>query len=205
MTMEHDDSLEGLGLTTRRIESLTDGIFAIAMTLLVLSIRLPGTSGETPEELIFGQAHVFFAYFLSFALLATFWIIHHQHYHLIQRTDRIHLWINIVILMFVVLMPFSASLAGDFPTDPLAKEFFDLNMLILGILFLMSWIYASRHRRLIGDDVSERTISKNIWRGMIIPSVSFLALILSIVVPDLSSWAYVLIPVLLVHPKFRRR
>jgi uncharacterized membrane protein len=84
------------GMTTHRIEALTDGIYAIAMTLLVLNLALPGTEtylAQTVElrDLLFGQAHKFFNYALSFILLAVFWIIHHDQFHFIKRTNRTHL------------------------------------------------------------------------------------------------------------------
>lgn len=204
MVVEAVSSKEDVGPSTRRIEALSDGIFAIAMTLLVLSLRLPGTSEhESLHDLLFGQMHVFVAYALSFILLAIFWIIHHQHFHSIVRTNRVHLWINIIILLFVALMPFSSSLVGDYPSESLSKGFFDLNMFALGMLFYGNWWYASKNHRLIDPDLSEERITMVKRKGQIIPAVSLVAFSLSMVVPDWSSLAYLLIPFLLFHPHFR--
>ena len=105
-------------MTTIRLETLTDGVFAIAMTLLVLNLRFPvtkaGLTERELEQIVFGQSNVFFNYFLSFILLALFWMLHHQQFHFFRKTDRSHIWINIFILMFVALLPFSASLVGPF-------------------------------------------------------------------------------------------
>jgi hypothetical protein len=81
-----------LGMTTHRIEALTDGIFAIAMTLLVLNLALPETGNgltQTVElhKLLIGQTPKFFSYALSFLLLAIYWVLHHRQFHFIKRTE----------------------------------------------------------------------------------------------------------------------
>src|SRR4030065_989192 len=103
-------------LTTRRIEALADGIFAISMTLLVLTLTLPDMMDTklNLSQLLAEQWPKFFNYALSFFLLAIFWIVHHQQFHYIRRTDRTHIWINIGILMFVALVPFTTDVAGDY-------------------------------------------------------------------------------------------
>jgi uncharacterized membrane protein len=141
-----------LGMTTHRIENLADGIYSIAMTLLVLNLALPevGTDMTLTTELhtlLFGQTHKFFNYALSFILLAIFWGIQHQQFHFIKRTDRTHLWINICSLMFVALIPFSTSLISDYPDETTAKLFFYLNLFVLGILSALNWTYATKNYR----------------------------------------------------------
>ncbi|NAS89798.1 hypothetical protein C4E24_08740 [ANME-1 cluster archaeon AG-394-G21] len=94
-----ESDASGLGMTTHRIENLADGIFSIAMTLLVLSLTLLEARTDLTltvelQDLLFGQTHKFFNYALSFILLAIFWIIQHDQFHFIKRTDRIHLWLN---------------------------------------------------------------------------------------------------------------
>jgi uncharacterized membrane protein len=193
-----------LGLTTRRIETLSDGVFAIAMTLLVLSLNLPENTGqENFHDLLSGQVHVFFAYVLSFLLLAVFWIIHHYQFKRIKRTDRVLLWINIVILMFVALMPFSTSIVGDYPSEPLAKGFFDMNLFILGLLFYVNWRYASGQHRLIDPNMPREKIEQVARKALVIPIVSLLSFALAFLITDYSSVPYLLIPVILYLPYFR--
>jgi len=194
-------------LTTHRIEALTDGIYAIAMTLLVLNLALPevGTyQAAVPlHDALFEQAHKFFNYALSFILLAVFWIIHHDQFHFITRTNRTLLWINIFCLMFVALVPFTTSLSGDFPDETIAKLFFDLNLFILGLLNSLNWVYATKGYRLVDRSMDPKRIASGTKRGMVTPSVALLAMGLSIITPLWSSCAYLLIPVLLAHPRFR--
>ena len=199
-----------LGMTTRRIESLADGIFSIAMTLLVLNLALPevGTGLTLTTELhtlLFGQTHKFFNYALSFILLAIFWIIHHQQFHFIKRTDHTHLWINICSLMFVALVPFSTSLTGDYPDETTAKLFFDLNLFILGTLNVLNWTYATNDYRLVDRGLDPRRISAENRRDAIIPVVALLAMVLSFITPLWSSCVYLLVPVMLAHSWFRHK
>ena len=199
-----------LGMTTQRIENLADGIFSIAMTLLVLNLALPavGTDLTLTTELhtiLFGQTHKFFNYVLSFILLAIFWIIHHQQFHFIKRTDHIHLWINICDLMFVALVPFSTSLIGDYPDETVAKLFFDLNLFILGSLNVLNWTYATKGYRLVDRGLDPRRIAVGNRRDAVVPVVVLLAMVLSLITPQWSSCAYLLIPVMLAHPWFRHK
>ena len=207
--MTKSDDAE-LGMTTHRIESLTDGIFSIAMTLLVLNLALPEMGADlTPtielHELLFRQTHEFFNYALSFILLAIFWSVHHQQFHFIKRTDHTHLWINICSLMFVALVPFSTSLTGDYPDETVAKLFFDLNLFILGSLNALNWTYATKDYRLVDRGLDPRRIAVGNRRDAVIPVIVLLAMVLSLITPQWSSYVYLLIPVMLAHPWFRHK
>jgi len=192
-------------LTTRRIEALADGIFAIAMTLLVLTLTLPDMTQTKIglSQLLAAQWPKFFNYALSFLLLAIFWIVHHQQFHVIHRTDRLHVWINIGILMFVVLMPFSTDIVGDYSDQTLAELVFSANLMILGLLFLLNWWYACRNHRLVDPDLSRETIARGIRRSSITPVVAAISMVLSVFVPGWGLWVYMLIPVIQLLPWFR--
>ena len=197
-----------IGLTTARLETLTDGVFAIAMTLLVLNLKLPLTGkGVTERELeaiIYGQFNLFFNYFLSFILLALFWMLHHQQFHYFRKTDRSHIWINIFILMFVALIPFSASLVGTFAHAKLDEFFFALNMFIIGSLFFLNWIYATNQHRLVDAELSTQRIAVGRRRALVLPVVSLTATATVVINPAWSGYIYLLIPFILWLPSFRR-
>jgi uncharacterized membrane protein len=192
-------------LTTRRIEALADGIFAIAMTLLVLTLTLPDATQTklSLSQLLADQWPKFFNYALSFLLLAIFWIVHHQQFHVIRRTDRNHVWINIGILMFVALMPFSTDIAGDYSDETLAELVFGANLMILGLLFLLNWWYACRNHRLVDADLDRGTIVRGIRRSCITPVVAAVSMVLSLFIPRWGLTVYILIPIIQLHPWFR--
>src|SRR5512145_47249 len=99
-----------------RMESLTDGIFAFAMTLLVTSMILPRdavttlTSGAALASLV----PDFFHYIIAFFVLAAFWMGHHEQFSRIHHLDRNFLFLNVIGLFFVTLVPFSTSFIGDY-------------------------------------------------------------------------------------------
>jgi uncharacterized membrane protein len=192
-------------LTTRRIEALADGIFAIAMTLLVLTLTLPDATQTklNLSQLLADQWPKFFNYALSFLLLAVFWMVHHQQFHVIRRTDRGHIWINIGILMFVALMPFSTDVTGSYSHETLAEILFSANLLILGLLFLLNWWYACRNHRLVDPDLSRETIISGIRRNCVTPVVAAISMVLSLFIPRWGLTVYMLIPFVHLHPWFR--
>lgn len=199
-----------LGMTTQRIENLTDGIYSIAMTLLVLNLALPEMGVDlTPStelhELLSKQTHEFLNYILSFILLAIFWSMHHQQFHFIKRTDHTHLWINVFILMFVAMVPFTTSLIGDYPDETIAKLFFGLNLFILGSLNALNWTYATKNYRLVDRGLNPRRIAVGNRRDAVIPGVILLAMVLSLITPHWSPCTYLLIPIMLAHPWFRHK
>ena len=114
-------------LATTRLEALTDGIFAFAMTLLVLSITLPDDPGGNSympnaelKELLFHEWQRFLNYAIAFLLLASFWMNHSKAFHMMKATEHRHTWINIIFLMFVALAPFTTALVGDYSDDSIA-------------------------------------------------------------------------------------
>ncbi len=105
--------------------------------------------------------------------------------------------------MFVALVPFTTSLSGDFPDETIAKLFFDFNLFILGILHSLNWVYATKGYRLVDRNMDPKRIASGTKRGMVTPLVALLAMGLSVITPQWSSCVYLLIPVLLAHPRFR--
>ncbi len=187
-------------MTPRRLESLADGIFAFAMTLLVLSINLPERSKVADVgAYLLNQGGNFWNFALSFLLLALFWLNHSQQYHHIKKTDALTLWLNILMLLFVVLIPFSTSLMNDYPSDMVAEIFFNSNMLILSSLLTINWGYAYR-KGFIEVEGSAEHLARVSRRGLLTPAVSLAALLAAFFVPGWSTLVYLLIPLFSVFP-----
>jgi uncharacterized membrane protein len=133
-----------------RIEALSDGVFAIAMTLLVLDLRLP----ELPRPVSNADAWLairtlrpmFFSVVLTFMLSGAFWYLHHATFHSVKYITRGLAFINLFFLMLVSLLPFSASLVGKVgPNHPVGLAVYFTNQLALSVVLNLLWIYASRH------------------------------------------------------------
>ncbi len=191
--MNHSESMMSSG----RISSLSDGVFAVAMTLLVVNLNIPENIRLSDTELhvvLMNQTSRFSNYIISFLLTAVFWISHHRQHHYIKRTDTVHLWINIFILMFIVLVPFSTSLTGDYGGSTTAEVFFAGNMMIVGLLFRANWVYAIRNHRLIETNTSKEIIADGMWRCSLFNVISLMAVVFAFVIPKWSSLAYLLFP-----------
>jgi uncharacterized membrane protein len=137
-----------------RIEMLCDGVFAIAMTLLVLELKVPELPKQTPLAELWhalGEQRLsYFAFVLTFMLAGSFWIQHHVLFHYLARATRSLAALNLVFLMFVSLLPFSTSLFARFGT-PAGIPFYFGNQFILALLVSAQWILASRKGLLGGD------------------------------------------------------
>ncbi|NQT29218.1 MAG: DUF1211 domain-containing protein, partial [Candidatus Saganbacteria bacterium] len=155
------------------------------------------------HDLLFDQTHKFYNYFLSFMLLAVFWIVHHRQFHYIKRIDHLTLLVNILILMFVALVPFSASIIGDYPFDFAAHLVFSANLFVLGLLFSFNWLHATSKHRLVDADLEQKTITSGIRRSLVAPVVCLLAVVVAMFNPVFSGWIYLLIPLVFMHPVFR--
>jgi len=155
-----DRELEKSGsLTTARIQSLGDNIFAFAMTLLVLNFLVPELGGGSPLHLELQRLGLsFLTYAMSFIVLGIMWVSQQNQYHFIERTDRLFLWINIFFLMCVVFIPFSTHLLALYYDSSLAVFLYGLNLLICGVLLWAHWLYATHAHRLVAKDLSERII-----------------------------------------------
>jgi uncharacterized membrane protein len=154
----HTENNRG-GHPTSRIEALSDGVFAIAMTLLVLDLKIP--AGVTPESLsqtLLNMWTQFAAYIVSFLVLAVYWVGHHNQFHWIHRTDRTLLWINILFLMSIAFVPFSASLLASYNETITATLVYGANVICAGIFLYLHWWYASGEKKLILASVTAHAI-----------------------------------------------
>ncbi|MFA5867693.1 MAG: TMEM175 family protein [Actinomycetota bacterium] len=185
-------------LTKNRLETLVDGIFAIAMTLLVLNLKVPTMSdqqamADLPAALGRLWPH-FFAFGLSFVLLASFWMAHHRQFHFIEKVDSVFIWLNVLMLGLIVLVPFSTSLMGEYEASHIAVVFFELNLFGIGVCMYLYWWYAGINNRLLSDKATETTFRYGLKRSAVLPVVSLIAVGISLVSPQYSTIAFLLIP-----------
>ena len=177
-----------------RLETLVDGIFAIAMTLLVLSIEIPSIQFHQAADFqiyIISLLPKILIYFLSFILLGIFWMNHHV-FFVIKRANQTILWINIIWLMFVALVPFSTSLVSSFGQYELSQIFFDLNIFAIGLLFYINWNYAVKRGYIAEEAIPyDKPVKKS---NLFTPVIALVAIGLSFINPYLSSALFLFIP-----------
>src|SRR5687767_9401686 len=143
-----------------RIEALSDGIFAIVMTLLILEFHVPNLPSNAPNVEVLPALIAlwpkFVSYIVTFVSLGFFWVGHHIMYHAIRRADRTLLWLNILFFMFVSLLPFSTSVLNAFPQAFVAPFFFGGNLAVIGWILFLQWIYVSSQPDMLAHFVTAR-------------------------------------------------
>lgn len=131
-------------LDIKRIQSLTDGVFAIAMTIIILEIEIP--EGLNPVDLyrhFVGQTlQEFFIYFLGFVMLGILWIGSHFHHHHVMKTDRISSWLNIFFLIFVSIIPFSVGFLYTYRHSKMSIIFLSVNLILASMANYLMLFYA---------------------------------------------------------------
>ena len=173
-------------LPLHRIEALTDGIFAVAMTLLVIELKLPEHGSIESAEAL-GAALIelvpkAIAWLLSFFVLAMFWVGHHRVFAFVKRADATLVVLNLIELAAVSLMPFASALLGGYSSVYLVQMIFSINMAVLAITALVVLRYVHRHPEL-GSPMPIGRFRGARLRILGVVGVSCLAAILGAVLP----------------------
>ncbi len=148
---------------------MSDGVFSIAMTLLVLELKVPELSHHaTNDELLAALAKLrpsFLTFFVTFMISGSFWFLHHLTFHFVKHMNQVLCWINLLFLMFVSLLPFSAGLLGHFAGQQVSQLFYFGNQLVLALLLLAHWMYAQKKGLTDTEEHPEQaaTVTWRIW------------------------------------------
>ena len=193
-------------LEKNRAEALTDGIFAFALTVLVLNLEVPDNlPNPLPPDpvlnLLVSLSPDFVHYFMAFLVLAGFWVSHHLFFNRLRYVDRNMTWLNLFSLLFIALIPFTANLADTYVDYPLSAIVFELNVLIIGLIYYIEWMYARQDSKLMGD-YDPNVIKQGGNRLLIMPGVSILALAIAFSGITWSAILYALVPLLYLLSSF---
>lgn len=150
-------------MTTNRLEAFSDGVFAVAITLLVLEIHVPG--GENLWHELGDEWPSFAAFALSFWVIGVVWATHHSVIDHLARADRGVLYLNLLLLMAVVLTPFSTALMAEHlqsgADDRVAAAVYSGVFLARSASFVFLWTYITRHRQKLGVELTDEEVQRN--------------------------------------------
>jgi uncharacterized membrane protein len=188
-----------------RIVAFSDGVFAIAITLLVLGLSVPEhIHGHDLTEVLWNQRQDLFAYALSFAVIGRFWIIHHRFFSEVTGFDGRLLGLNLFYLGWIVLIPFSSSVLGDHGADSAAVILYAANL--AGVVLVGLLLFGDARRA--GLAVPETEETAEFRRRALIIAVVFLASIpialVSVALAEIV-WAYLFLEPLIRGLGRRRR
>ena len=178
-----------------RVLFFSDAIFAIAITLLVVDIRVPGIAGSA-AELRAARSNIF-SFGISFVVIGLFWMGHHSIFRYITTLDRPVIAINLVFLGFVAFLPYPTSLLGsENGPDRVATIFYSVCISCAGLAELAVWLYASYARDLLVPGTSPAVRRYMALRVARIPVVFLLSIPVALVSALVASYFWILIAVL---------
>jgi uncharacterized membrane protein len=184
------------GQSLERIAALSDGIFAVAMTLLVLELHVPSLEGIHSEQDLWAAlvklGPRFLTYFMSFLTLGIFWVGQQTQLNQFQRTNRNLTWIHLAFLLVVAVMPFSTGVLAEFIEFRIALVIYWLNIFLLGAIIFVSWRYA-RRAKLLKEDITNELIAATERRIVIAQSLYAIGALLCIFSTYLSIGVIVLV------------
>lgn len=142
-----------------RLEALTDGVFAIVMTLMVFNLSLPKDRPITNlrQELL-DLWPSFLAYAISFGMAGIYWSANHNMFRFIRRSSHELVWLTILFLSFVSLLPFSTGILARFHDDVTALVFYGVNLELIGFSLFWIWCHSTRTRRLTDPNLPDAVI-----------------------------------------------
>jgi uncharacterized membrane protein len=184
---------------TGRIEAFSDGVLAIAITLLVLEINVPARDFDDLWAGIAHQWPSYFAFATSFLTIGAYWLAHHGVFRRLRSVDSRVMRLNLVLLMAITFLPFPTKLMAEAIHDDSAERAaviaYGLNLLVISIVFSLVWEAVIRRPELLEPDVSPAEVAT--FRRRTAPGVGFYGLILALAVaaPRIAAFGFLAIAV----------
>lgn len=179
-----------------RLVFFSDAVFAIAITLLVLEIKVPELHGNVSDvELRGALIHVIpkiVGFVVSFLVIGAYWEGHHRMFAMVERIDRGLVWRNLLLLLTVSFIPFPTALFSEHPASAVPTRFYAFALALVGLCTVLVWRHAARH--LLFADADAREVRRLRNRTLATPVVCALAILMSFVSLPIARWLLVLIP-----------
>jgi len=174
-----------------RILALSDGVFAIAITLLILNISVPdSTTMANLPSAINGLWPNITAFITSFFVIGLYWMVHVRQFRSIIKYDSSLLWLNLVFLLFIVIIPFSSSIMSDF-AGTLTVSIYAVNMVCAGLASTFLWIYVTHRHRLVAENLGSAQVRRGIILNLIAPVIFTLSIGIAIFNSDAAQYSWI--------------
>lgn len=174
-------------LSVDRLMSFTDGVVAIAMTLLILplmdSVSELGDKGRTVAEYLSEDRGQLISFVMSFALIASFWVTHHRILARVERTSPGLTWLTIAWMFTIVWLPVPTAMLGSMPADPAQKGLYVGTLMAASLMLLLTRLHLRRHCELHG--IPEEALRAGILSEVVVIVLFAIALAVAIVAPGI--------------------
>jgi uncharacterized membrane protein len=187
-----------------RLILFSDAVFAIAITLLVIEIKIPDLPKEslTENALLQAMAHLipkFVGFFISFLLIGQYWTVHHRMFsYVVNFTDRL-IWLNLLFLMAIALMPFSTGFYSEYVTTKVYSPVvvYTVNIAMLGVVSFFMWRYISNPARHISENLTPSLAKYFSFRALTVPIIFIIFCFVYLYAPRVAVWIPISIPIIL--------
>lgn len=181
-----------------RILALSDGLFAFAMTLLVLGLQVPTRDKISPAQLpryVLSLHSSFLVWVISFLVIGSFWLGHHRLFDLLEGHDQRLAWLNLLLLLSIAFLPFPTGLIGQYGDTRFAVVFYAGSLFFSASVFMLMTWDASHDRRLLRKEASDEAVRVGLVRGATMQCVCLISIFASFVSLTAAIWSWLLIPV----------
>ncbi len=183
---EEDDA--GLG----RVLALSDGVFAIAMTLLALDLRIPGVSNEDLPHALAEHGASYLAFLLSFYVVSRYWVNHHRLFRHVMRVDGGLMRLNLLLLLVVAALPFPSSLMSEHGGTTAAVVIYASTLAVASAILGALWLWASSHS-LTTVTMPERVAREEAQVSLVITGIFLVSVALAFVIPAEAPFVWLLL------------
>jgi uncharacterized membrane protein len=201
----HDTHKPDIGY--ERLMMLTDGVFAIAITLLALEIRVPEVANRAElGQAILDMIPQILIFIFSFAQVGIFWLAHHRMFRHIERSDDTFMGLCLIYLMLIAFIPVPSATLGHYGNAFASVVFFALTLMLVGVAEVIIWEYAAHNHRLLRADVTALQIAETRWRAVNAAVIFGISILIAFVSPLLAilSWPLLFLTRALISRRFER-
>ncbi len=187
-----------------RFSFFSDGVFAIAITLLVIEIKVPVLLAHTDHELAEHLSEIalkFLSFLISFGIIGHYWSVHLKIIGYLKNATQSVIWLNLLFLFSIVLLPFSSGLLGEYGSQTqmhIPYSIYVANILFTSFTNWMLWKYVSNPKRqLLTHIISKSRVRLGVYRTLTVPGVFLISLFISFIFPVTGRFIPLLIPIIL--------
>jgi uncharacterized membrane protein len=207
---EEDESGERGGYGLDRVLAISDGVFAFAVTLLVLDLVVPALSpGASSADLwqALSKEYVsFLSYLTSFLIAGLWWNAHNRNFRRIRNCDSTLRWLNLLFLLWIALLPFFTKILDQYNTLQVAVVLYATDQAAAGIFMGLAWWYASRNHRLVDKNLKESAIRSRLLANAVAPLFFIISMGISFISPVVATYSWLaMFPFLILSHRLERK
>jgi uncharacterized membrane protein len=180
-------------LNKQRLEAFSDGVYAIVITLLILTIRIPDVPPKALGQALVKLLPQVFTYFLSFFVVGLYWFAHHRVSHQVKQIDGTFIWLNMIWLLFVSVMPFPAALLGRYPLQRIPVAIYGIDLVLANVTGFLITVYLKNRPELCVAPISSATLRGQVIVYSVTNGIYLVAIAFAWILPWVSYVLYALV------------